>query len=229
MTQKSKLKSSLPGRVLLLLVIVALIALAVYYRDLLLPWVESFTRDLGPWGALLFVLVYAIGTVLFMPGSVMTITGGLLFGLWLGTALSLTGATLGAVLAFLLGRYVGGDYLQTRFSGRTKKIIDGVNQQGWRFVAFVRLVPLFPFNLVNYLFGMTRIPVWQYFLATWLCMLPGAFVYTYFGVAGKQVLRQNYLNALFALGLFAVLTYGIYLIKQKNTMGQEIEKTNRAD
>jgi uncharacterized membrane protein YdjX (TVP38/TMEM64 family) len=142
--------------------------------------------ELGPMAWLAFMVIYALATVLFLPGSVLTLAGGSLFGPVLGTFVNLTGATLGATLAFLLSRYLASDWVEQKAGGRLKQLKDGVEGEGWRFVAFVRLVPLFPFNLLNYALGLTRIRLLHYLVATYVCMLPGAFAYTCLGYAGRE-------------------------------------------
>src|SRR4030065_574344 len=111
---------------------------------------------------LLFMGIYAISTVLFLPGSVLTIAGGVLFGPVWGTFYSLTGATIGATIAFLTARYLASDLILRKTGGRLRRLINGVEAEGRRFVAFVRLVPLFPFNLLNYALGLTRIRLLHY-------------------------------------------------------------------
>lgn len=133
-------------------------------------------------------LLAAVVAVLFLPGSVVTLVGGALFGPVWGTLWNLTGATIGASLAFLISRYLGADWVSRRAGPRMKRLDDGVSAEGWRFVAFVRLVPVFPFNLLNYALGLTRIPFVAYVLATWVFMLPGAIAYTWLGYAGREAL-----------------------------------------
>ena len=149
----------------------------------------------GMAGPLLFMVLYALATVLFLPGSVLTLAGGALFGPLWGTFYNLTGATLGAAFAFLVARYLASDWVQARVGtgtdGRVGRLVKGVEAEGWRFVAFTRLVPLFPFNLLNYALGLTRIPFLQYLVATYFCMLPGAVAYTYLGYAGEEGLFRK--------------------------------------
>ena len=121
-----------------------------------------------------------------MPGSVLTVAGGALFGPIWGTLWNLTGATLGAMLAFVIARYVASDWVAARSGERLGRLMRGVEEEGWRFVAFVRLVPLFPFNLMNYAFGLTRIRLREYALASFVCMAPGALAYTYLGYPGYE-------------------------------------------
>lgn len=199
------------GRILLLALLVAGIALAVIYRDRFdVAALEAWISEAGPVAPLLFMALYAVAAVLFLPGSVMTLAGGALFGPVLGTFYNLTGATLGALLAFLVARYLAADWVAQRTGGRLKQLIQGVETEGWRFVAFTRLVPLFPFNLLNYALGLTRIPLLHYLLATYICMLPGALAYTYLGYAGREAVAGGeglIQKGLLALALLAVVAF----------------------
>ena len=179
------------------------IGLALIYADRIdVANLEAWIQDAGSAGPLLFMAVYALATVLFLPGSVLTLAGGALFGPLWGTLYNLTGATIGAALAFLATRYFASDWVERKAGGRLKRLVDGVAAEGWRFVALVRLVPLFPFNLLNYALGLTRIRFGSYLLATWLFMLPGASAYTYLGYAGREAVAGG--EGLIQKGLVAV-------------------------
>lgn len=176
-------------RWLLGLALLGTIGLAVALRErfdvaALQAWVEGA----GAAAPLVFVAVYAAATVLFLPGAVITMAGGALFGPVWGTLWNLTGATLGASLAFLIARYLGADWVTRRAGTRLNRLNDGVTSEGWRFIAFVRLVPLFPFNLLNYTLGLTRISFGTYVLASAVFMLPGALAFTWLGHAGREAL-----------------------------------------
>ena len=159
-------------RIILFLGLLVAVTLAIIYRDQFdVAALESWVRDAGPVAPLLFMLIYAVAAILFLPGSVLTLAGGALFGPLLGTLYNLTGATLGATLAFLIARYLASDWVADKTGGRIKHLINGVEGEGWRFVAFVRLVPLFPFNLLNYALGLTRLRLLHYILATYVFML----------------------------------------------------------
>lgn len=174
-------------RGLLLIAILAGIAIAAGRGGALdAAAVERLVASAGATAQLLFVLGYAVATVFFMPGSVLTLAAGALFGPVAGALYSLTGATLGATLAFLIARFLAGAWAARKAGGRLRDFVQGVEAEGWRFVAFVRLVPLFPFNLVNYALGLTRIPLMQYVFASCICMVPGAFAYAYLGFAGRE-------------------------------------------
>jgi uncharacterized membrane protein YdjX (TVP38/TMEM64 family)/rhodanese-related sulfurtransferase len=174
-------------RIILMLVLIAGITAVVIYRDHLDAAVlEGWINDAGILGPLVFMLIYIVGTIFFFPGSVLTLAGGALFGPVYGSLYNLTGATIGAAISFLVARYMLADYVEQKTGGRMKQLKDGVENEGWRFVAFVRLVPLFPFNLLNYALGITRIKFWHYVIASYVFMLPGAIAYTYLGYIGKE-------------------------------------------
>ncbi len=202
-------------RILLLLVFAAAIAVGFTYREHLdVTALEAWVAGTGAAAPLLFIGLYALATVLFLPGSVLTLAGGALFGPIWGTLYNLTGATLGAVLAFVIARYLALNWVQTRVEdsagGRVERLVKGVEAEGWRFVAFTRLVPLFPFNLLNYALGLTRIPLPHYALASFVFMLPGALAYTYLGFAGREAVAGGegmIRNGLIALALLAVVAF----------------------
>ncbi len=198
-------------RLLLVLVLVTGIVFAFVYRQQFdVAALESWVRNAGAVGPVLFMLVYALGTVFFLPGSVLTLAGGALFGPVWGTLINLTGATLGAALAFLVARYLAADWVERKTGGRLRQLKEGVENEGWRFVAFVRLVPLFPFNLLNYALGLTRIRFLEYVIASWLFMLPGAIAYTYVGYVGREALAGEaglIQKILLALALLAVVGF----------------------
>jgi uncharacterized membrane protein YdjX (TVP38/TMEM64 family) len=130
-----------------------------------------------------------------------------LFGPLWGTLFNLTGATLGAALAFLVSRYLAADWVRRRVGGPgnrliANRLIEGVEAEGWRFVAFTRLVPLFPFNLLNYALGLTRIPFLHYVLATAVCMAPAALAFTGLGFAGREAVAGG--EGLIQTGLIAL-------------------------
>jgi uncharacterized membrane protein YdjX (TVP38/TMEM64 family) len=197
--------------VTLLLVLIAGVGLVVGLREHLdVAEIEARVGALGAWAPLAFILLYAGGTILFAPGSVLTLAGGALFGPFWGAFVNLGGATLGATLAFLIARYLAADWVRGRAGPRAAKVLRGVEGEGWRFVAFTRLVPLFPFNLLNYLLGLTHIPLLPYVLATLVFMLPGALVYTYLGYAGREALAGGegvLQKGLVALSLLAALAF----------------------
>jgi uncharacterized membrane protein YdjX (TVP38/TMEM64 family) len=198
------------ARAALLAVLIAAIVVALVHSDALnAAALEAWVQRAGIWGPAIFMAVYAVATVLFLPGAVLTLAGGALFGPVLGTLYSLTSATLGATLAFAIARYLASGWVARKTGGWAGQVIDGVEREGWRFVAFVRLVPLLPFNLLNYALGLTRIRPFHYVVASYVFMLPGALAYSYLGYAGREAIAggegliQKTLLAIALLGVVA--------------------------
>jgi uncharacterized membrane protein YdjX (TVP38/TMEM64 family) len=148
----------------------------------------AWVQGLGVWGPVVFILGYAVATVAFAPGAVLTLAAGALFGLVYGTAYTLVGATLGASLAFLVARYVARGAIERRIAGnpRFQAIDRAVGREGWKIVALLRLSPVFPFNLLNYALGLTRVRFLDY-LAASVAMLPGTLLYVYYGKAAGSL------------------------------------------
>lgn len=138
-------------------------------------WIDS----LGAWGPVVFVFLYAVATVAGLPGSALTIAAGALFGSVVGIIVVIFGATLGASLAFLVSRYFARDAVSRWLSRNEKfrKLDEMTEKHGAIMVAITRLVPIFPFTLLNYGFGLTRVNFWTYVLWSGLCMLPGTILY----------------------------------------------------
>ncbi len=199
-------------------IVIAIIAVSAQYREALnTETLPAMLDGLGFWAPVVFIALFALATVAFLPGLVFALAGGLMFGPVLGVLYNLSGATIGAVLAFLAARYVASGWVREKTGARLEQIIRGVEDEGWRFVAFTRLVPLFPFNLLNYGLGLTRIPLSHYTVTTAVCMIPGALAFTYLGHAGREVAAGSEAairNGLIGLGLLAVVVFLPRLVKK---------------
>jgi uncharacterized membrane protein YdjX (TVP38/TMEM64 family) len=172
--------------------------------------IEARIGELGWLARLMFVGAFALATILFVPGSIFGLAGGILFGPLWGTVWNLAGGTLGATAAFLFARFIAGEWIAARAQGRLKLVLSGVEAEGWRFVALMRLVPIVPFNVLNYALGLTRIPLSRYVPATLVCMVPGAAAYAWLGYAGRAAMAGNSDGFRFgALGL-AVLALVVF-------------------
>ncbi len=136
------------------------------------------------------VFALVLTTVFLFPGWIFTVAAGLIFGVVGGTAAALSGATLGAALAFLVSRYLVRDSVQkfAKSNPRFQAIDQAIGENGWKIVGLLRLNPLIPFNISNYFYGITAIPFWQYVLVSAIGMLPGALLYAYLGAVGKATL-----------------------------------------
>jgi uncharacterized membrane protein YdjX (TVP38/TMEM64 family) len=153
-----------------LFIVVRVFNLQEYFRE---DRLRQFIAAWGMWGPLIYLLVWTIAPSLFLPGLPITIAGGILFGPVWGIIYTAFGATAGASLAFLVARYLARDWVGAKLSGsKLARLDEKVAQQGWKIVAFTRLIPFIPFFLLNYAFGLTRISFWPYAIATFFGMLP---------------------------------------------------------
>jgi len=164
----------------------------------------------GLWGPVVYMLVYALAVVLLMPGSLLALSAGFAYGLW-GVPLAVAAATAGAALSFLIGRYVAGERLRTLSNRRLllRALENAVIEGGGRFVGLVRLSPLLPFGLLNYYFGITRIPFRQYLAGTLLGIIPGTSVNVVLASAGYAYALGGMLHplklVLLAIGVVVTL------------------------
>lgn len=167
---------------LLLLIGAGLAAYFLWIRERLPDFVE-WVRAQGFAGALVFMGGYALATVLMIPGALITMLAGLIYGPWLGLAVVSPASVLGASLAFLLGRFVFRGAVERKMAGsrRFRALQTAMEREGFKILVLVRLSPIFPYSLVNYAFGVTRLPLGQYALGSWIGMLAGTFLYVYLG------------------------------------------------
>eukprot|EP00258_Populus_trichocarpa_P047081 XP_024463100.1 uncharacterized protein LOC7454247 [Populus trichocarpa] len=153
-------------------------------KDFLL-WVE---QDLGPWGPLVLAIAYIPLTILAVPASVLTLGGGYLFGLPVGFVADSIGATVGAGAAFLLGRTIGRSFVVSKLKDYPKfsSVAIAIQKSGFKIVLLLRLVPLLPFNMLNYLLSVTPVPIGEYMLASWIGMMPITLALVYIGTTLKD-------------------------------------------
>jgi uncharacterized membrane protein YdjX (TVP38/TMEM64 family) len=154
-----------------------------------LVWVAS----LGSLGAVAFILLYILATVAFLPGSILTLGAGAVFGIFFGSLYVFIGATLGAIAAFLVGRYLARDWVAQKIAGNQKfKVIDqAVGKEGFKIVLLTRLSPIFPFFLLNYAYGVTGVSLKDYAIAS-VGMIPGTIMFVYIGsLAGNLATLGN--------------------------------------
>jgi uncharacterized membrane protein YdjX (TVP38/TMEM64 family)/Fe-S oxidoreductase len=193
--------------VFLILVIAAIVAIrfsgATQYleQDRLRLLIQGY----GALAPLIYMLVYTIAPSLFLPGLPLTIAGGILFGPFWGVVYAITSATVGACLAFLISRYIARDWVEKKLkSPRWKQLDQGVEKHGWKIVAFTRLIPIFPFNLLNYAFGLTKINFLPYAAATFICMLPACIAFIVFSSSLLDLIKGN-ISPSFIVGLGLVI------------------------
>lgn len=188
-----------------------------------IPEALAWFRSLGPWGAVAFVVAYVLACVLFLPGSVLTLGAGALFGVPLGFAVVSLASTLGATVCFLIGRLVARDWIagQAAKNPRFAALDAAVGREGRKIVGLLRLSPVVPFGLLNYGLGVTRVRLGDFVLASWLGMMPGTLLYVWLGalagdaakMAHGQRQRTSVEWAFYGVGLLATLAVTAYVTR----------------
>lgn len=190
-------------------------------------WLEQFNLwvgELGTIGVVIFALVYVLATVLLLPGAILTVGAGFVFGLGWGFVAVSAGSTIGAGLAFLIGRFLARDKIEAMTSDKPKfRSVDrAIGRKGAKLILLLRLSPLIPFNLSNYFYGLTAVRFWPYVVASWIGMMPGTLLYVYFGTLGRAGVeaatgtesgRSPLEWSLLAVGLIATLVVTVWVSK----------------
>jgi uncharacterized membrane protein YdjX (TVP38/TMEM64 family) len=179
-----------------------------------LDWLDNR----GPWGPALFIAIYVVATVLFVPGSALTLGAGALFGVIKGSIYVSIASTLGAACAFLVGRHLARELIARKIGDNEKfaAIDKAVAEAGWKIVGLMRLSPVFPFTLLNYAFGLTRVRFRDYVIASWIGMMPGTAMYVYIGSlarAGAGPERSPAQWAFYVVGLPATIAATVMITR----------------
>lgn len=170
------------------------------------------------WGPVCFILIYAVGCVVALPGLILTLCGGAIFGVAWGTLYNILAANIGATLAFITARYFGRDFVSQFMKGKIASLDEGVAKNGFRFMLTLRLIPIVPFNGLNLGAGLSKIGYRDYVFGTFLGMIPGAFIYTYFadallgGVTGSG--KSALINLVIASSLLILISFVPLLYKR---------------
>jgi uncharacterized membrane protein YdjX (TVP38/TMEM64 family) len=186
-----------------------------------LSWLKAESSS-HPWqSGGLFFLVYIAVTGLSLPGAaVMTLAGGALFGFWRALALVSFASTIGATFAFLVTRFLLRGWMEARFGSRFRRFSEAFSREGISYLVFLRLVPVFPFFLVNIFSGLTRISLWKFYLASQLAMLPGTALFVNAGAQLSKVkqlsdiLSPALLTAFALIGIFPVATRKLFALRR---------------
>ncbi|MHC4872947.1 MAG: TVP38/TMEM64 family protein [Planctomycetota bacterium] len=221
---KKSVKKTLLKKMLLAVFIAGIFVLSIYV-DLgnQLERIQNWIKSIGPWGPAAFIIIYAALTVLAMPGSVLTLAAGAIFGLIEGTIYTFIAAMLGACGAFLTARYFARDWVKEKLSGGNKlgSIDSALETEGLKIMTLLRLSPVFPFNFLNFALGFTGVKFRDYVIAGF-AMIPGTILYVYYGfvagsvvkIAGKERPERGIEYYLFvAVGLVATIAVTAVITK----------------
>jgi uncharacterized membrane protein YdjX (TVP38/TMEM64 family) len=167
--------------------------------------IRATIQSAGPVAPVIYLLIYSIAPVFFVPGWIITVAGGLAFGALWGTILTVIGATIGATLAFFVARYLGRDFVAHLLKGKLKTLDEQAAANGFQVIFFLRLIPLVPFNALDYIAGLSKIGVRDYILGTFLGIIPGTFAYVYLGSSLTNIYSWQFAGAVGLLILLALI------------------------
>jgi len=173
--------------------------------------IKNIMDSMGKWAPFTFISIYALRPIVLFPASILTVAGGISFGPVTGTLYSVIGATAGAVLALFVARMLGRDFILLVFGDRLSGIESAISMQGTRIFFILRLIPVMPFDIVNYTAGLMRIRLSQYILGTVSGLIPATFVYTYFGDSLRKIYSIQFFLSLL---LFVFLIAAPYLYEK---------------
>jgi uncharacterized membrane protein YdjX (TVP38/TMEM64 family) len=211
---------------ILLLVVLFLGGLALFRWTPLAQYaspevIAEFFRGLGTpwWSPFVFVLLYAISVALGMPGSIPTLAGGAIFGVARGMLFNTLAANLGALLAFLVARHLGRDFVARILKGKAAKLDETIGSHGFGTMLYLRLIPLVPFNALNFGAGLSRIALRDYVLGSFIGMLPGTLVYTYFAdalmIGSAAARREAFVDFLIAATVLVAFTLATGWVRKR--------------
>lgn len=186
--------------------------------------IQSFILSFGWWAPFFYILFYTIRPLIFFPAILLSLTGGLTFGPWWGTFYDLIGASLGAYLAFGLARFLGRDAISLWLGQKTQTWDELAGENGFKTIFFLRLIPLIPFDMVNYGAGLMKIRFRDYALATTIGILPGAFAYNFLGNSIHHIFSVTFYLAI-ALVIFLLILPSLYKKYKKKGLQLEYDQS----
>jgi len=200
----------------MLIIVVILILIRVFEAGRFLS--PSLLRETitgyGVAAPIIFIIIYILATLFFLPGTPLTISSGLIFGSFLGTVYTVIGATIGATLSFIISRYLGKSFVEKILKNKYKKLYSydkKIEENGLLVVLFLRLVPLFPFNGLNFALGLTKLKKRDFIIGTAFGIIPGSFVLAFFG---NSLAELNIMKIVIAVLLFVLLAFTPILYKK---------------
>ena len=214
------LKRSIP-LVLLLIITILAVRFTGLTSFLEQETLRQFIQNCGVFAPVIYMLIYTVAPALFLPGLPITIAGGILFGPFWGVIYAITGATLGSCVAFLISRYVARQWIEEKLTNpRWRRLDESVEHNGWKVVAFTRLIPIFPFNLLNYAFGLTKVKFFHYAIASFFCMLPACIAYVVLSSSLLDLIKGK-MSPTFVAGIALILSVSLIPIFYRRYKAQK--------
>jgi uncharacterized membrane protein YdjX (TVP38/TMEM64 family) len=228
-------------RVILLTIFIFLVVWLVRITDArqILRMVLERVNRMGAWAPFWFILTYMVACLVFFPGVILTMGSGILFGVGWGTFYTTVGATLGAASAFVISRYLARDWVRAKLDKYPlfRVVDDAVAKEGWKIAGLIRLSPAFPYIPLNFIFGLTRIPFWQFVLVTYFAIHPLTILFVYLGsligdvaeLGTKPMASGNMKWVVLGVGLASTAVVTFFVTRMaKRILGNKLESTRGA-
>jgi uncharacterized membrane protein YdjX (TVP38/TMEM64 family) len=210
--------------IILFFLLLILLYLGMHY-SLNVTDIQTSVKSFGVMSPIIFLLIFAVAPLFFVPVTPLMLTAGILFGPVLGTVLSIFGATIGASLSFFVSRYFLKNWIDQKSPARVLLVQEKIKKEGWKFIVLARITPIFPFNVQNYIFGVTNVSIKTYFWASLLSLIPGCFTYVYLGYAGISILQNkeafSKISVVFIIILLIVLLPKIFELSVKKIINMK--------
>lgn len=188
--------------------------------------VRNLVDSTGVYGPFIFILIYTVITITLLPGTPFTIASGVLFGTVKGGLLTVIGATVGATIAFLISRFFGEDFVEKILRKRFKKVYEldeKIEKKGFLVMLFLRLIPIFPFNGLNFAMGLTKIRLKQYFFGTLIGIIPGTLILANIGGTSSNLSSPQFILSI-VLFIALILVLPVYKYARKKLQNPKLKK-----
>ncbi|EYE88489.1 hypothetical protein Q428_07855 [Fervidicella metallireducens AeB] len=193
--------------------IVFVIIIVFYFRLYDLKNVKRLVSSYGKAAPFIFLILCTIRPILLLPIGLFSVLGGILFGTILGTVYTVVGGTIGSIIAYYMARYWGRDWIEGLLNGKIKKIDKKCEEKGFIVTFLMRVIPILPCDVVSYICGLSNIKIWEYIVGTFLGIIPGTFVYSYFGSSLDNIYSKQFILSVLFLILLSILPF---IIKKFN-------------
>ena len=224
MPEKDKSSNNTLKFIALILFVIAIVLLFKYtpIRNYISAVkLQEFIQSFGFWAPLAYIIIYAVAPTLMFPGLILSLAGGLAFGPLWGTMYTVFAATIGACGAFWVARIMGRGFVEKLAKGRLKTFDDSVAEHGLKVMLFLRLVPVFPFNALNYASGVSQMRFVDYLIGTLIGIIPGTFAYVYLGSSLTNLLSWQFFSA---IAFFVLITVVVTLVKRRKKRIDGVEE-----
>lgn len=194
--------------------IASAVIIVVYYRLYDLSAVRNIVSSTGKWAPFVFIILCVVRPIVILPIGLFSVLGGLLFGAFTGTVYTIVGSTIGSVIAYYLAKLWGREWVESLLKGKFQRLDEHCRNKGFSVTFIMRVVPILPCDVVSYICGLSEIRLTHFILGTFLGIIPGTFIYSYFGNSLNNLYSKQFIISVILLLLLSILPF--FLRKKSN-------------